>query len=111
MRLPAPAAGIMPHIKSLAKGRVGRGKSFLEDLLKFLGTVRSRVLGESPLPGGIADGGQFRIGKLQRRNCVCRRLRQQEFTAGLKELGRPAQESLRIGTPHAAASKRRPEGQ
>src|SRR3954447_17270382 len=67
MRLPAPAAGTIPHISSVGaqSGEWLAARPF-EELLHFEGAMRGGVFGEHAFARGGADVGEFRVGKSER---------------------------------------------
>src|SRR3954447_17945706 len=67
MRLPAPAAGTIPHISSVGaqSGEWLAARRF-EELLHLDGAMRGGMFGEHALARGGADFRELRIGKLER---------------------------------------------
>src|SRR5438045_320851 len=75
MRVPLPAAGIIPHMVSalhafgfMVFGRTGA--CVLQQRDQLGGTALGGVLGKDPLPPRLADVGEFPVAEIERRKHV-----------------------------------------
>ena len=111
MRLPRPAAGMMPHMLRLLPRAGLRSARARADASSSRARCAEVCSVEDPLAGRRADAARarHRTGRARRRVLGwCSR--DQDLAPGSKNASSPSQVSERIGAPQAAASNSRPDG-
>src|SRR6185437_2374890 len=88
--LPAPAAGMIPHMAARllsggTGGRLAAGGDFIAIVDERAGALVRSVLAEGALAGALADGFQFAVGVLEGGDDVVCRVDAQNLFAGAKE--------------------------